>query len=273
MLAPSLALGPLTVNLYTLLIALAALGAVGWAWLRARDDRVVPTALGIAAAALAFGRAGTVALNWVYFREHPTEIFSLAGLSEHAAIIGALLAAGALAWMWARRRSAIAPAMVAGLPIALVLLVVAASIGCIPNGCAYGREVFWQTDGEFSLAWLLRADWPDAILVQAPRWPTQLVLAAGVGVMWGVGAWVAGRRRKATSRDDPLRPAAWALLAFATVDFLVQFLRGDPAPTVGGLRIYQAFDVGLAAVAVALLIAAHRRSNPEQAAERPGGIV
>jgi hypothetical protein len=46
---------------------------------------------------------------------------------------------------------------------------------------------------------------------------------------------------------------------FAAGDFLIQFLRGDPAPTFAGLRIYLWFDVTLLALAVGMLIVNARR--------------
>jgi prolipoprotein diacylglyceryltransferase len=259
----SIHVGPLSVNLYTLLIALAALGVTGWAWLRTRDPRVFILALVTAAVALAFGRSGYVALNWAAFREQPGEILSLTGVSEHAAIVGGLVALVGLAMAEARASNGEArlsgPSMVRVLSSALFLVAIAASIGCIPNGCAYGREVFWQIDGEASLAWLLRADWPDAALVNNPRWPTQLLMVGGLAVAWGVVLMVGGSGQLAGPRISALLPLG--LLAFAITDFLVQFLRGDAALIMAGLRVYQWFDLVLAAAALALLaaLAVHTR--------------
>lgn len=269
-------LGPFTLNLYTLLVALAVLAPLAWAWLQTRDGRIVVGALVVALFALAFGRAGYVALHWEYFREHPDEIFSLAGLSEHGAIVG-----GAIAYCVLRLtsyvscnsqffpRSWLAVGFVgSGIGTILnpqfILAGIAASIGCIPNGCAYGREVFWQTDGEHSLAWLLHADWPDAYSINNPRWPTQAFLAlwlAAVGASWAI---LTRKRRETRGQGDggfplspcplvTLSPIALVTLSFAAGDFLIQFLRGDPAPMFAGLRIYQWLDLILLASAVAIL--------------------
>jgi prolipoprotein diacylglyceryltransferase len=234
-----ISLGPLMLNLYTLLIGLAVLGLLAWHWFRRRDARIFAVVLVVAVFALAFGRAGYVALNWDYFREHPAEIASLTGLSEHAAIVGAVIGY----WLLVKLHQPTTNNQHL-LTIAFVLVAVAASLGCIPNGCAYGREVFWQTDGEFSLAWRLRADWPDATLINNPRWPAQALLAA----------WMTVGAILALSSLSPLSPLPLVIL-FAAGDFLVQFLRGDAALMVAGMRIYQWFDLALAGLAAALLIA------------------
>ncbi|MCS6846253.1 MAG: prolipoprotein diacylglyceryl transferase [Anaerolineae bacterium] len=266
--------GPLTLNLYTVLIALAVLAPLAWAWLQARDGRIFTVALVAACFALAFGRAGYVALNWDYFREHTNEILSLAGLSEHGAIAGGVIAYCVLrlASRVSRPASQSLNSQFSIFNFQFILVGIAASIGCIPNGCAYGREVFWQTDGEHSLAWLLHADWPDAYSISNPRWPTQMFMAgwlAVAGASWAVLTRGQGDRetRRQGDRETrynycypvPLSPLLLVTLSFAVGDFLIQFLRGDPAPVLAGLRIYQWFDLALLAFATALLILGTRR--------------
>jgi len=63
-------LGPFTLNIYTFLIALAALASLAWAWFRARDVGIFTVALLLALGALVGGRAVYVALHWDYFHEH-----------------------------------------------------------------------------------------------------------------------------------------------------------------------------------------------------------
>jgi len=237
-------LGPLTLNVYTFLIALAALAGLGWAWLGGRDAGAFTIA---ALGALVGGRAAYVALHWDYFHEHTHEIIALAGLSEHGAILGGAIVACAA--HGAQRASLLRFSI--GHAQFLVLLGVAASIGCIPNGCAYGREVFWQTDGADSLAWRLHADWPDAYSVNNPRWPTQAFMALWLAITGALLLW--GQVRS-------LPPLAMLAVAFAVGDFFIQFLRGDAALMVGGLRVYQWFDLALALLAVAA-VALRRESR------------
>jgi prolipoprotein diacylglyceryltransferase len=222
-----------------------------------------------------------VALNWDYFREHPNETAGLAGMSEHAAILGGLVGWAACHPLGVVSRRLWAESGLtahSSLPTAFILIILAASIGCIPNGCAYGREVFWQIDGEQSLAWLLRADWPDATLVNNPRWPAQALLAgwmlAGTALLF-FWTWWQGDKVTRTGQDhlvtSPIPPLVLRsgtriaglsplhlVIFFAFGDFLIQFLRGDPALMPGGLRIYQWFDVALAGLAAILLIARQR---------------
>lgn len=255
MLPQFVSLGPLTLNLYTALVALAALAPPTWAWLRTRDGRIFPAALIVALSACVFGRAGYVVLHWDYFREQPAEIVSLAGLSEHAATVGGVIAA------WGLRRAARAPdALYPAFAAQFILVGIAASIGCIPNGCAYGREVFWQTDGEHSPAWLLRADWPDAYSIHNPRWPTQAFMAlwlAPVGVLLAA-MWI-----RATRRRTPLRlhHLLIPLALIALGDLLIQFLRADPAPAFAGLRVYQWLDLAMILLAAAILLPRLRHSR------------
>jgi len=235
-------LGPLTLNVYTFLIVLAALASLAWAWLDGRDAGIFTVGAILTLGALVGGRVVYVALHWDYFHEHIEEIIWLAGLSEHGAILGGAIAGCAL-------RIARRP-----LPLQFstfnaqffILLGIAASLGCIPNGCAYGREVFWQTDGADSLAWRLHADWPDAYLVNNPRWPTQALMALWLAIA-GVLLW---------RQAHLLPPLPTLVVAFAAGDFLVQFLRGDPILMVAGLRIYQWFDLVLG-----LLAAVWRKSR------------
>jgi prolipoprotein diacylglyceryltransferase len=259
MLPQFISLGPFTLNLYTLLIGLAALGPLAWHWFKYREVRIFALALVVAMFALAFGRAGYVALNWDYFREHPAEIASLTGLSEHAAIVGAVIGY----WLLVKACQPTTNNQCT-LTIAFLMIVLAASLGCISNGCAYGREVFWQSDGEHSLAWLLHADWPDATLVNNPRWPTQALLATWM-IVGGAVLLILTRRQgdRATERTpdrlvtmSPLH--LHLVILFAAGDFLVQFLRGDAALMPGGLRVYQWFDAALAGLAATLLIARRR---------------
>jgi prolipoprotein diacylglyceryltransferase len=245
---------------YTFLIGLAALVSVAWAWFNTRDARIFSVALITAVFALAFGRAGYVLLNWDYFSEHTIEIVSLTGLLEHGALVGGALGAACAMRLYP---NALRPSHIAS---AAIVIGIAASIGCIPSGCAYGREVFWQ-DGANSPGWLLRVDWPDAYGVNNPRWPTQALLAgwlfAGTAILVVVTRWQGGKVTDGASNRSvtlsPLHPSSFdyrsggsgqaLVILFALGDFFIQFLRADPAITLGGLRIYQWFDLALGMLA------------------------
>ncbi len=196
----------------------------------------------LAVAAVTAGRAGYVLLNVDYFRDHMNEIVTLAspGYWGHAAIAGGLVAW----WSIGRLRRRIAPAP---LIILASLIGIGASVGCIPSGCAYGREVFW-TDGWL---WHLRADWPDMYSINNPRLPVQAGMAVWLAICAGSALavlWAAHRRHLQSS----IRGIALWLTLFAIGDFSLQFLRADPMPSFGPLRIAQWADMALFICGVAL---------------------
>jgi prolipoprotein diacylglyceryltransferase len=209
------------------LLAFALLAPLGLAFVRSRDQRLFSAALFIAGSAMLAGRAAYVLIHWEYFSEHRAEVIGFAGLSEHGAIAG-----GMAAYLILRRAVHPPPAHLGSVcSAAFVLVAIAASLGCIEAGCAYGREVFWQTDGEASLAWQMQVDWPDAYQVRNPRWPTQVLMAAWMAGC-GLVLWLAKARA-----PEVLVPC------FAIGDFGWQFLRGDSAALLGPFRIYQWLDL------------------------------
>ncbi|MBO9344631.1 MAG: prolipoprotein diacylglyceryl transferase [Chloroflexi bacterium] len=219
-------------------MAFALLAPLGLAFVRSRDQRLFSAALFIAGSAMLAGRAAYVLIHWEYFSEHRAEVIGFAGLSEHGAIAG-----GMAAYLILRRAVHPPPAHLGSVCLAaFVLVAIAASLGCIEAGCAYGREVFWQTDGEASLAWQMRVDWPDAYQVRNPRWPTQVLMAAWMAGC-GTVLWLAKVRV-----PEVLVPC------FAIGDFGWQFLRGDSAALLGPFRIYQWLDLVFIAISVLKVI-------------------
>ncbi len=227
------------------------LAPLGLAFARSRDQRLFSAALFIAGSAILAGRAAYVLVHWEYFSEHRAEVIGFAGLSEHGAIAG-----GMAAYLILRR--VIRPPLAhlgALCSAAFALVAAAASLGCIEAGCAYGREVFWQTDGEASLAWQLRVDWPDAYQVRNPRWPTQALMSAWIAGC-GLVLWLSKVRT-----PEALVPC------FAIGDFGWQFLRGDPAALLGPFRIYQWLD--LIFITASLLCAILFMSRPNRVTLSP----
>ncbi|MCL4505901.1 MAG: prolipoprotein diacylglyceryl transferase [Chloroflexi bacterium] len=236
-------------NTYTLWTALgAAAGGACILW-QARGSRhktsdALTALLILAAVALAAGRLGYVLLHADYFREHISEIVSLAspGYWEHAVIAG-----GLCLWMLSSRlRDRITPAP---LVILASLIGIGASIGCIPSGCAYGREVFW-TDG---WVWSLRADWPDMYSINNPRLPTQLFMAGWLALCAVIVLLVFFVMRRRRSHDLEIIVALW-VVCFAAGDFVIQFLRMEPAPVIGPWRVGQWADGVMFAFGVAWLM-------------------
>ncbi len=256
------------INTYTLCIGLALLaGMVVALWpLRASHERRSQALTGwlvIAGMTMAAGRAGYVLLHLDYFSEHVQEVISAAspGIWEHAAIVGAVVG-----WWIVRRVSR--PVSGMALVVSAGLIGIGASLGCIPHGCAYGREVFW-TEG---WTWALRADWPDAYTVNNPRLPTQvfmiiwllsMILVIAVRKMRAMMRQGMSTRNGTTyasslaSYDGVVFEAtliiAWVVL-FAVGDFAIQFVRADVQPTINGWRWSQCADMVLLVASILSLI-------------------
>ncbi|MCS6774530.1 MAG: prolipoprotein diacylglyceryl transferase, partial [Thermoflexales bacterium] len=217
---------------YSLLVASAVALCVLWLY---RLDATYKSLLGVIALALSSlvaGQLGYWALHWDALREGALP----KGLSEHTAILGA--------WLCYRLMRRWLPAHLgASLWTVIGLVGAAACLGCIPNGCGFGREVSWQTEGEQALAWQLHVDWPDMTLTHAPRLPTQALLAGWLAL----GTLLSRLRPTAEGAEIGI---AW----FATGDFLVQFLRGDDIPVWGDLRLYQWLDLVMLTCGVTALL-------------------
>ncbi|NJM40502.1 MAG: hypothetical protein HC853_06915 [Anaerolineae bacterium] len=253
-------------NSYTALVVLSVCVGLALALWQTRDWNLLTGALIMGACALLLGRVGYVALHGDYFANNVNQILSLAspGYQEHAALAGGCIGY----WLLAKRHSPIANSQ---WPLVLCasLIDIAASFGCISHSCAYGREVFWQSSSERSLAWLLAVDWPDAYGISNPRLPTQLFMAgwlALVGVFMAI--WAAkgarGRRSKGEASSSLIRSPApllsWLLL-FALGDFAIQFARADATLTWAGLRAEQWADVVFGALAAAGIVQTRLRKK------------
>lgn len=136
-----------------------------------------------------------------------------------------------------------------GLSLPAALLGLAAWAGCWADGCAYGRRT---APGPWS------PPAADYFGVVAPRWPTQaagvaLSLAA-IGIAYAVGSHTPAPR-------PGRRPAGLAfgltLLVLAAGSLALAFARGDPGPSLAGLRAdalgSAAILLGAAAVSAARL--------------------
>jgi prolipoprotein diacylglyceryltransferase len=236
----------MALNTYTLWITLAVMAGSIWILWQARRSwpafsATLNALLLSALVSMFLGRAGYVLLHLDYFQEHLNEIISSTspGLWEHTLIVG-WLAGG---WI-AHRLHQDAP-----LNSSYVLMTLAglgASVGCIPVGCAYGREVYW-TDGWL---WQLRVDWPDATLINNPRLPTQLFMVIWLLVCILI-VWVAQRRHSHIAQWN--RGLVLWVALFALGDFVIQFARADAMPMLGSLRAAQWMDIAFVLLCAGVL--------------------
>jgi len=224
--------GNLPVYTFSLLLGLGATAGLAWAIWRQNERsavRLITASLISLAGALIGGRAAYIIVNWSYYRLHLAESFQfqLGGLSWPGALLGALLFLTAYAWVSYQSLGALAD----GLMPQLMLVSLAAWVGCWLDGCAYGPE---------SLAWWslpARDEWG----ALSWRFPTQLVAALLTLAMF----WLVDSQR--SRWKTPGLAACLALLGLMAILFASSFLRADPGFVWNGLRLeaWAALGLGL----------------------------
>ena len=233
-------LGPVTVRMFSLFLALAIVLSIG-IFARRRGGRTgesVDMALVVLVAALLGARLFHVFLHWDYFADNLNEALRLnaGGLDWHGGLLGGLLALGLVSrWRQVSFRAALD-----ALTPALPLLALASWAGCAAAACAYGAEV--DTLANYSS--LVAAETRDVFGIVAPRYNTQLfgvalslllLLITGL-LFWR--RWLYGRR-------------FWLVLALLSLGmFLIGVYRGDAVLVLAGMRGDQWLDIALVAVSL-----------------------
>jgi len=250
----ALALLGIGVRWYGIVIAVAAATAL---WLARREaqrrgiapETVTDAAIWVGAAALVGGRALYVVQNELgTLSVDPAHVVMvwMGGLSFYGALIGALLALAVIA-----RRQGIrfltlldvaAPAAAIGQAIG--------HLGCLIGGDSYGIPT--------SLPWAVVYQNPNAMApLGVPLHPTQayeaILLAALFAALW------LGRERLARLGDGAVAGAY--LLGLAAIRFGLFYLRDEPSVLLG-LKTAQLIGLGIAFLAILILIAARRQMRP-----------
>ncbi|MBZ0303081.1 MAG: prolipoprotein diacylglyceryl transferase [Anaerolineae bacterium] len=234
-------LGPLQIQTFTLVLALAVAISAGWAVYRTsgRPGPLVDTCLGGLIGGVISARLIHVLLNWPYFEYNTREIVRIhaGGLDWHGALLGGLIGLVAVA----RWRQVDFPRLLDALTPVLPLLMLAGWWGCHAANCAYGVEV----DTLANYPPLVVAELPDVYGIPAPRYDTQLfglicgLLAAALVVVLFWRGWLQGRR-------------FWLILALLSLSmFAIGFYRSDYALSIAGLRDDQWLDLGVLIVSAA----------------------
>ena len=239
--------GNWSISVYAACLSLGLLLALIVAGVEARARRI-PTAVWLDAvlAALTIGvvaaRLGYAALNWAYFQQHPLEVLEIweGGLNWHAGLIGGALGA----WLIAHRSAKLRPSeLLDVLALALPLGVIFGWLGSYFSAAAYGHELY---PGE-AFFWLA-VDRPDAYGSINPRWPSQLLGAAG-GCVIALGLLVTRRRNWSPGMRFGLCLAAYSLGAF-----FIGFTRADEVPRLAGWRVDQLLDALLLIVGLGQVV-------------------
>jgi len=229
--------GNIPLYLYTLLLAIGVFIGLLGVGLRAPKGEALPLVeIGMWSllAALIGGRVVYAWQAWPSFQTQPLQILqvSLGGLAWPGALAGAFLMLPI--WGWFTRRSPLALAD-ALLPL-LVSLSVAAWLGCIPAGIAYGPPVAWG--GMFI---------PDEWGTVARRWPVQAMCALGSLILF----WVTDQAPARAAATPGLRACLMLLglaviqLSAAAMTYSDRWWRGLPVDVWAALALAVLALVGL----------------------------
>ncbi len=239
-------LGPVTIYSYGALFALAILAAAAVSAREARlrgirPELVTDLIFWVVLGGLVGARALYVLTNIECYRNAPLEILMLqrGGLVFYGGFFG-----GSAAGLWYARRKRLPLARCADVLVPGVALAHAIGrLGCFLNGCCYGRptSVFWGVS------------FPHG---NGPVHPTQLYEAGALLLLFAV---LRARARRAAFDGEV---AVWYLLLYGLIRFLIEFLRGDSPPVIGGLTLSQVISGCLLTVtAVVYRFLCHRHRS------------
>jgi phosphatidylglycerol:prolipoprotein diacylglycerol transferase len=179
------------------------------------DGALISLGAGLLGARVVF-----VLSHWAYYVDHIWEStwFWQGGLSWAGGAIGAAAGLAIYAVTGGKPFLALAD----GLAAPLALFSVAGWIGCLVDGCAYGRQA--------SEGWLTPAS-PDLLGNIARRWPTQS-LGALLGAALLIALLLVDRKKTRIGM-----PICLTVSVLSASSLALEFLRADPAPTIAGLRL------------------------------------
>ena len=220
-------LGSFSLSTFTALIDLGLVIGLAWLYLgapKAKAGRWLDAGLAAALGGLAGARLFYCFANGGYYIEHPEEVFLIwqGGLDWAGAVLGGVLGAG----LYCSRVREPLPPIVDLLAWPVVILSLLGWGGCLAAGCAYGAEL--PAGGPWSG---LGVNAPDLYGVVALRWPVPALGLAwslvAAGLLWLAGRWTWGQGAR----------GLFALVLAAVGALALSFLRGDPDPFMGGLRL------------------------------------
>ena len=218
---------PVTIHAYGLLLAIAVLTSTFLLVHDARASNIKPEVIydlvfwamvgGIIGA-----RAFYVLLNYPFYAANPYEILMIqkGGLAWQ----GGLIVGGLATVLFIRGRKLFLPVMLDLCAPYLALGQSIGRIGCLLNGCCYGKAVEWG----------LYFPVHDARLH-----PTQIYLSAGYLIIF-----IILKRYQSSSQIPGLVFASYLILA-STLRFFVEFFRADHEILLLGLSIYQFVCLGI----------------------------
>jgi phosphatidylglycerol:prolipoprotein diacylglycerol transferase len=254
-------IGSFPINTYGVFLALAFLGAIFvTVKLAGRDglprERIYDLCLWLLLSSLV-GSKLLMFLTEPEYREHPLQLFSLDFLRSggvfYGGLIGALIAGYVLMKRWKLPWWKTADACAPGIALGNAL----GRQGCFSAGCCWGKPTNLPWGVRFTQAGHDITDVP----IGVPLHPTQLYESFAMLIVFFFLLWL--HKRKKFSGQVIL---AYAFI-YATVRFLIEFVRNDPRgdifglTTMTGLSTSQMIGIIVGIGALILMIVRWRRAN------------
>lgn len=242
-------IGPLTLHMYGLMIALGFLGALRMCLERGKKrDMPVERVWGLFYCALIGGLLGAkllyVLVSVPELLKNPLSVLNPAnGLVVYGGIIGGVFAC----WLYCRRKTLVFTDYFDLVMPSVSLAQGMGRIGCFCAGCCYGRK----TDLPIGIVFRNSAHAPNGVKLL----PTQLISSAGDFLICLILLSYASGERKSRCTG-----ALWMIL-YSIGRFLVEFLRNDYRGNIGFLSTSQAISLAIGTAGVILFLRRSRAEN------------
>lgn len=247
-----ISIGPVTIHMYGLMIAVGFLSALAMCSHRGKKKGLNDDIIwGIFLCAVFGGFVGTRLLFYIVeipqIINDPSILWNFKnGYVVYGGIIGGILAS----YLYCHQKRVSFWEYFDLVMPAVSLAQGFGRIGCFCAGCCYGRE----TDAWYGITFHNSGFAPNSVKLI----PTQLISSAGDFIFCGILLWYASKKPKTG------RVAAMWLLLYGAGRFAIEFLRNDFRGSVLGLSTSQFISIGIVAAGVVLyLLAPKLAAKPE----------
>ncbi len=247
-----LKIGPVTIHMYGLMIAIGFLSALLLTSHRGKkkgmDDDVI---WGIFFCAIFGGLVGSRVLYYIVefpqILKDPSILWNFKnGYVVYGGIIGGVLAS----YIYCRIKKVLFLEYFDLVMPAVSLAQGFGRIGCLCAGCCYGRP----TDAWYGITFQNSNFAPNGIKLV----PTQIISSIGDFVFCGILLWYAGRKPKAG------RVGALWMLLYGVGRFVIEFLRNDYRGSIGVLSTSQIISIGIVAAGAVMFAAVPKLKGKEE---------
>lgn len=238
--------GSFTVSSFFVMAVIAFVAATFLAVRRARALGLTESQMTVLGAAAALSvtigaRVGYLLIHAGYYRQHPAAILRIdqGGLMLAGGLLAALLTIAVLLRFYRKPVFSTIDRMMPPLVLGQAI----ARIGCLLQGCCYGR--------------LTRLPWGLAYPTETVRrHPTQLLESAALFLLFFLLLQLERSKRWAGTN------LLWYGFLYGSYRFAADFFRADSVPLAAGLKLSQWMALPLALLCGALLIRHRRRCTP-----------